>query len=240
MAISLMILARSRLAMWQPSIADSRYGYRGDGGHPMLSGTAAVTVAAGVAAVLVFALVAPDVQRRINDPIPTTFITHPADPVPIPPPPSHANQPATTTTLAPPRAADPAPQFVDSFPGPGPITFGPINAGLGEPGGGEVVAPPHTPVVHAPQRDPAFARAFQPPYPAAQQREGVEGTVRVRVTVAPDGHVVAVEQLSATSAAFFAAVERQALTRWRFVPATRDGVPVESTIVQTVRFTIDR
>jgi protein TonB len=47
----------------------------------------------------------------------------------------------------------------------------------------------------------------------------------VRVTIAPDGRVTSVEQVSATSPAFFQATQRHALSRWRFKPATVDGRP---------------
>jgi protein TonB len=60
--------------------------------------------------------------------------------------------------------------------------------------------------------------------------------VRVRVTIGVDGRVRAVEQVSATSAAFYRATERQALRHWRFRPATLDGRPVESRLVLEVIF----
>ena len=55
---------------------------------------------------------------------------------------------------------------------------------------------------------------------------------------APNGRVTAVERLSATSDAFWRATQRQALSRWRFRPATLDGRPVEGIKVMTVTFRI--
>jgi protein TonB len=78
--------------------------------------------------------------------------------------------------------------------------------------------------------------ALQPPYPPSEERAGAEGSVRVRVTIGVDGRVRAVEQVSATSAAFYRATERQALRHWRFRPATLDGRPVESRLVLEVIF----
>jgi periplasmic protein TonB len=80
---------------------------------------------------------------------------------------------------------------------------------------------------------------LQPPYPASEQRAGREGVVTVRVTIGPDGRVVAVEKVSATSDDFWRATERQALRAWRFKPATLDGKPVTSTQTLTVRFELD-
>jgi protein TonB len=45
-----------------------------------------------------------------------------------------------------------------------------------------------------------------------------------------------VQLVSAPDPAFFDATRAQALKRWRFVPATRDGVPVASEKVMTIQF----
>lgn len=84
--------------------------------------------------------------------------------------------------------------------------------------------------------DARYARDFQPPYPPSEQRAGREGLVSVRVLVGADGRVKQVEKIAAASDAFWAVTERQALSRWRFRPATRDGVPVEAWREMTVRF----
>jgi len=63
-----------------------------------------------------------------------------------------------------------------------------------------------------------------------------EGHVTVRVSIGVDGRVTAVERVSASDDAFWAVTQRQALRKWRFRPATRDGAPVASTKVLTVRF----
>ncbi|MET0365558.1 MAG: TonB family protein [Sphingobium sp.] len=95
------------------------------------------------------------------------------------------------------------------------------------------VAPP---VMAEARPDPRFASGFQPAYPAAMLRLQVEGNVTVRVTIGPDGRVLDVALVSAVDPAFFEATKRQALSRWRFTPATRDGVPITSERVMTVRF----
>lgn len=84
--------------------------------------------------------------------------------------------------------------------------------------------------------DPRFANAFQPDYPAAERRAERDGLVTVRVRIGTDGRVGAVEPVRATSDAFLDATRRHALSRWRFRPATRDGVAVESWRTMTVRF----
>ncbi len=112
-------------------------------------------------------------------------------------------------------------------------------------GNGPVVAPPAdppappTPVRREAEIDSNFAAAFRPPYPPSELRAQRDGVVRLRVTIGADGRVRAVQRISATSDAFWAAAERQARTRWRFRPATVDGRPVESTKVLTLRFRIE-
>lgn len=78
--------------------------------------------------------------------------------------------------------------------------------------------------------------SFQPDYPPRLARQDVEGSTVVRVLIGADGRVKAIEMVSATDPEFFEATKKQALRHWRFKPATRDGVPVESWRTLTVRF----
>lgn len=97
---------------------------------------------------------------------------------------------------------------------------------------------PPAPVIVGAQPDPGFAGAFQPPYPPQLLRTGVEGKVVVKVLIGADGRVKQAIIVSADDPKFADVTERQALGRWRFRPATRDGVPVESWKQLTVRFEI--
>jgi periplasmic protein TonB len=107
--------------------------------------------------------------------------------------------------------------------------------------GPPVVADPPKPVVPplvSALRDARYADDFQPVYPASELRAQRDGRVSVRVLVGTDGRVKAVEQVSATSAAFFDATRRQALAKWRFKPAMRGGVAEESWMTLSVTFEI--
>lgn len=102
-----------------------------------------------------------------------------------------------------------------------------------------VVLPPATPVQPEPVLTTAAidARApFQPSYPSRLARQDIQGVAVVRVLIGSDGRVKAVEQVSATDPEFYEATRTQALRHWRFKPATRDGVAVESWRTMTVRF----
>ena len=87
-------------------------------------------------------------------------------------------------------------------------------------------------------RDKRYAEDFQPTYPAARLRSQEDGKVTVKVLVGANGRVKAIEQLSATGSDFFEATRRQALSKWRFKPATRGGVAEESWMTLTVSFRI--
>jgi len=99
--------------------------------------------------------------------------------------------------------------------------------------------PPAPPPLIAPKLDSRYADALQPPYPAGELRVGKEGVAKVRVLVGTDGRVKDVQKISADSDAFFDATRRQALSKWRFKPATRGGTAEEAWYTATVRFTIN-
>jgi periplasmic protein TonB len=107
---------------------------------------------------------------------------------------------------------------------------------IGEPNIAEPPAP--LPPLMAAAQDPRFIKDFQPAYPASELRAQRDGAVKIRVLIGVDGRVKLAESVSATSDAFFEATRRQALSKWRFKPATRGGVPQESWKTLSVRFEI--
>jgi protein TonB len=98
--------------------------------------------------------------------------------------------------------------------------------------------PPRVPVLVDAGIDPRALGQFQPDYPGAMIRQGLEGAVTVRVTINAEGRVTDIARVSATDESFWIATQRHALRKWRFRPATRDGVPVATTKILTVRFTL--
>lgn len=235
MAISLLLLARGK----RPALADARYGYGTPGGHRWVSAGLSLGIAGVVGSALVLALVAPTLVR--TDP-PLEGILIQRDPPPPPEPVDPVDQPVirnqTTVTTTPtlvdvPTVFDGPEVRFDPQPWQPPTPYDGTGA---DAGGGAIPDPVPNPVLIGAIRDPRFAGAFQPPYPPALERERVEGSARVRVRIGADGHVISVEDVSSTDPRFFAAAQRQALARWRFRPATRDGVAVESMQVLTVQF----
>ncbi|MGP1282394.1 MAG: TonB family protein [Parasphingopyxis sp.] len=98
--------------------------------------------------------------------------------------------------------------------------------------------PPPAPVMVSARFTRSALAALQPRYPSILLRQDLEGSCTIRVRIAPDGRVTAAEPVDATHPAFCEATQHHALRRWRFEPATRDGVPIESWQQHIVEFRI--
>jgi protein TonB len=203
---------------------------------PASLGLVVLLHAALIAAVIL--VKGPAFQRILNPPFEVTLVPINPDPPPDPPPP-RPDQPT------PPNQHIDRAQPLNLIPDPGPLVAadpGPTQLALNE-GGGTVVIPQrppepvHVPVRHAAQID--GSSRLQPAYPSAEIRAGRDGRVQVRVTIGPDGRVVDVAMISATSDAFWLATRQQALHYWRFRPATVDGRPVEETRTMSVVFRLE-
>jgi periplasmic protein TonB len=110
-------------------------------------------------------------------------------------------------------------------------------------GGGTIIEKPPVriePVFKGAVIHPRYRDVLQPEYPPGLIRQEIEGSVILRVLVGTDGRVKAVEPLRFDDAGFLEVTRDQALRKWRFLPATRDGAPVESWREMTVRFQIPR
>lgn len=237
MALPFLILsAASREAAFATNVG----GYRPGGAHRPFAAALSLAIAGGVGATLMLALVIPEFAGRSLDPIDATNI-------PIPPKPTVddpvVDQPVRdrTVTLTETRfdpLLDTSRDFTFET---RPIDFGEVTVDPGFGSGGGIVRPVDPPpVLRDATRDMRFSRDFQPAYPSAREREGIEGRCPVTVTIAPSGRVSRVVSNGCADSAFFAATERQALNRWRFRPATRDGVAVESTQDIAVTFQMPR
>ncbi|UVO55148.1 energy transducer TonB [Sphingomonas sp. SUN039] len=165
-------------------------------------------------------------------------------PIQQPPPPEPDKKTTKPQTKVDPKPQTEQPKVIvpteptgERWPEPPPQP--PTDPGHGD--GGTVKAdPPPLPVLTGAGIDSRFARDLQPPYPPNLERMEVEGSVTVRVQIGPDGRVAAVELVRPDDPGFFASTRDWALKRWRFKPATRDGVAVASWLTKTVQFRIVR
>ncbi len=184
---------------------------------------------------LIISTQASNIARIIHPPIVIETIPLPKDPPPDPKPQPKTADPIDQKIYTPPIENPPISDnkviTTPTFPDPPP----PIPSGTGT----EILKPPVTPpkpVIIDSIYDQRFANALQPPYPASEIRSGNTGRVVIKVLIGADGRVKQVVRVSAASDAFFAAAERQALTKWRFKPATSDGVAIEQWKTMSLRF----
>jgi len=173
------------------------------------------------------------IRERVKDFIVTSIPDEPPPPPEVPPEPAKP-QPEAKSVVDTPKAVveSPLTQTIDLAT----VQVDPPPLPPMPPELPRVETPPSPPQIVDASLDPRYASRFQPEYPPSLARNEVEGVVVVRVLIGTDGRVKAVEQVSSREPAFFAATQRQALSQWRFRPATRDGVAVESWRTMTVRF----
>lgn len=82
----------------------------------------------------------------------------------------------------------------------------------------------------------------QPPpnYPREALRRGVGGTVRVQATVSPDGSVDRMEVAESSGNRYLDRAAMEAVRRWHFKPAMRNGQPISATVTIPVEFNSNR
>lgn len=91
-----------------------------------------------------------------------------------------------------------------------------------------------------PNRDPVPVSRPAPSYPREAQRMNAGGTVLVRATVASDGGVERLELARASGNRHLDRAAMEAVRRWRFQPALRNGQPVSAEVLVPVEFSPGR
>ena len=117
-----------------------------------------------------------------------------------------------------------------------------INTGTGATGGGipfEAIKIEPDPVIVGARLNTRYADEFQPAYPVGMLRRELEGEVSVRVLVGTNGRVKDIQLIDSPHVDFWTATRKQALKKWRFIAATKDGKPIESWMTLKVRFEIN-
>lgn len=79
----------------------------------------------------------------------------------------------------------------------------------------------------------------EPKYPEAARRRGIEGVVLLDVLVLADGTAGSVLLARTSGSALLDDAAIEAVRPWRFRPAMRAGVPVDSTVSIPIRFRLD-
>jgi protein TonB len=151
-------------------------------------------------------------------------------------------------------------QQFEPLPAPLPAGESPGNAsGMGQPDSGAgipaprvVEAPPAPPpprpptpptangVPLAPGSTPVPFESPAPDYPPDALRNGESGTVLLRLHVGPDGVPYAVDLVQSSRSRSLDRAASDAVKRWRFHPAQRDGQPVAGEVQVPIVFNADR
>lgn len=106
----------------------------------------------------------------------------------------------------------------------------PIDSDAGPQGAGRQGAGPRG---AAPRGDNA-----KPVYPFVARRRGIEGRVVLRVRVHPDGTAGRIEVARSSGHRRLDDAARDAVMRWRFIPAARQGVTVAADLLVPIRFSL--
>lgn len=176
--------------------------------------------------------------------------TDPSEAKATPPPPDPVRD-AAEPAPPPARATDPAqtrPDTPASQPAPEP----PVQEAKREPDPAPQAAQP-VPVISLQGTDsPSDARAFgdrvipakpdavfhnRPPvYPVEAAMNGQQGVVVVLIHVAPDGTAAGVDLVRSSGYVLLDSAARDAVLRWHFLPAVKDGQPVASDMTMGFEF----
>lgn len=92
---------------------------------------------------------------------------------------------------------------------------------------------------HGKDAQPDYSLNPKPPYPLVARRLGVQGLVLLRVLVRANGSVALVELAHSSGSPLLDSSAIQTVRdRWRFIPAQRQGEPVESWTEVPIRFVL--
>ncbi len=84
--------------------------------------------------------------------------------------------------------------------------------------------------------EPKLKRSYRPEFPAEALDKGISGVVTVRYTVDAEGKTQNVRVESSEPPGIFDKAAMSAVRRWRYEPATLDGVPTEVELRIAIRF----
>jgi protein TonB len=100
------------------------------------------------------------------------------------------------------------------------------------------VAAAPAPIVAA-RYNAAYLNNPEPKYPPMSRRLGEEGKVLLRVRVTAEGLAAAVELEKSSNFERLDEAAKQAVARWRFVPARRGDEAIEASVIVPIVFRLD-
>lgn len=100
----------------------------------------------------------------------------------------------------------------------------------------EALPPASVPAASTSEPMPLAGETPAPRYPSASLRRGETGTVIVRATVGIDGRTRRTDVARSSGSRRLDRAAEDAVRRWRFQPALRDGQPVEADVNVPIEF----
>ena len=82
-------------------------------------------------------------------------------------------------------------------------------------------------------------KGAKPDYPLTARKQGLEGTVKLRVTVAADGRVTSVTVVQSSGHPILDNAARTGVSRWRFSPARRANGAIASVVDVPIEFKLN-
>lgn len=87
--------------------------------------------------------------------------------------------------------------------------------------------------------DADYLQNPKPVYPPASRRLGEEGKVVLRVHVTPEGHAAEIEIKGSSNFPRLDNAARDAVARWRFVPARSGDAPIATWVLVPIVFALE-
>jgi protein TonB len=168
---------------------------------------------------------------------------------PPPPPPPDAAPPPPNDTPPPQPSSKPVPLVVGismssttsagGFAAPvGNTVYGKTGDKAADPKDVKAYSAPRYVPVYQVDSEPTVAAEVKIPYPDEARRAGVEGTVTLSITIDHEGHVVKAVVVKGLGYGCDEAA-RNALLRFRFKPAVKNGEPVSTEMKYSYTFVLD-
>lgn len=109
------------------------------------------------------------------------------------------------------------------------VDVGGVNSGIGDPAGALMRDGDATPIVR-----------IEPKYPVQAARDGINGWVKMRFSIMPDGSVDEIEVVDAEPKRVFDREAIRALKRWKYSPKVENGQALKQTgIMVQLDFNLD-
>lgn len=163
----------------------------------------------------------------------------PPEALPAPLPPDLADGDGNASGNVSGLRVDPNAQAAPPPPAPARPASPVANAATGNPATAPT-APAATGVSGGSQAQPTPLSTPAPRYPPEALRMGIGGTVKVRVTVTPDGRVDRLELAETSGNRYLDRAALETVRHWTFRPAMRNGQPVQAEVVVPIQFDPNR